>query len=152
MLQPWFSLRRTIWPLAASLQMLNQTVPNIAFDLTVGADGVAERKVVPPTFQVPIQLTNQNRNRLEALTTLSHFVQLLPLPLDRFPRRKHIQVLTIASFPIAIVAKCISQKVQTCPFLPQIHHPRLFPIDLQLELSFQSRLDERNGFQSHLFR
>src|ERR1700676_2543932 len=98
MLQPWFSLRRTVWPLAASLQMRDQTIPNIAFDLTVGADGVAERKVVHPTFQVPIQLANQNRNRLEALATFGHFVQLLPLPLDGFLRRKHIQIFPIASF------------------------------------------------------
>ena len=63
--------------------MLDQTVPNIAFDLTVGTGGVPEGKVVHPSFQVPIQLANQGWNRLETLTTLSHFVQLLPLPLDR---------------------------------------------------------------------
>src|SRR6185436_920005 len=138
MLQPWCPLWRTIWPLAASLQMLDQTVPNIAFDLAVSADGIAERKVVHPTFQVPIQLANQNRDRLETLTTFGHFVQLLPLPLDRLPRRKHIQVFSIPTFPVAVVPKCVTQKVQTFPFFPQIHYPRLFPVDLQLELSFQS--------------
>src|SRR5215469_3988015 len=36
MLKPLFSLRTTVWPLATPLQMLDQTVPNVAFDLTVG--------------------------------------------------------------------------------------------------------------------
>src|SRR5215471_9963239 len=34
-LQPLLSLRRAIWPLAAAFQVLDQTVQNVAFDLTV---------------------------------------------------------------------------------------------------------------------
>src|SRR6516225_565777 len=83
MLKPLFSLRTTVWPLAAPLQMLDQTVPNVAFDLTVGTRGIPEGKVVHPSFQVPIQLSNQDRDRLMALTTIRHLMQLLPFPLDR---------------------------------------------------------------------
>jgi hypothetical protein len=79
--------------------MLDQTVPNIAFDLAVGADGIPQGKVVRPTCQVPIQLANQDRYRLEALVTIRHLMQLPPLPLDGFLRRKHIQVFLAASFP-----------------------------------------------------
>ena len=132
--------------------MLDQTVPNIALDLTVGAGGVAERKVIHPAFQMPIQLANQDWNRLETLTTLGHLVQLFPLPLDRLPRRKHIQIFPVPAFPVAVVPKRVAQKVQTCPFFPQVHHPRLFPIDLQLEFPFQPRFDVLDGFRSHLFR
>src|SRR5712675_3032207 len=123
-------------PLAASLQMLDETALNKAVDLTVNTRRVPEGEVVRPAFQVPIQLSNQNRDRLETLMTVGHFVQLLPLPLDRLLRRKHIQISPPASFQITVVPKRVPQKVQTRPFVPQIHHSRLFPIDLQLELSF----------------
>src|SRR5690349_19023360 len=82
--QPRYSRRRTVWPLAAPLQMPDQTALNIAFDLTVGAGGIAERKVVRPTFQMPIEFSNQARDRLEALMTPGHLAQLCPLSLDRF--------------------------------------------------------------------
>src|SRR5579872_288262 len=148
MLQPWLSAWRAIWPLAAALQMPDQTVPNIALDLTVGAGGVAKREVVHPTSQMPIQLANQDGDRLEALTTPGHLMQLFPLSLDRLPRREHVQVLPIPAFPIPVIPKRVSQKVQTRPFLPQVHHPRLFPVDLQLEFPFQPRFDELDGFRS----
>jgi len=45
-------------PLAAALQMLEQTALNMALDLTVGTRGIPEGKVVRPAFQVPIQLAN----------------------------------------------------------------------------------------------
>src|ERR1700693_2724018 len=83
--------------------MLDQTVPNVAFDLTVGTGWIPKGKVVHPTFQVPIQLPNQDRDRLMALMTIRHFAQPLPLPLDCLARRKHIQVFSIASFQIAVI-------------------------------------------------
>src|ERR1017187_5648756 len=82
MIQPLPSLRRPVRPLAAALQMLDETAPNVSIDLAVGARGVPNGKVVRPPFQVPIQLANQHRDRLETLMTLGHFVQLRPLPLD----------------------------------------------------------------------
>jgi hypothetical protein len=114
-LQPSLSLRRTVWPLAASLQMSDQTVPNVAFDLAENTGGIPEGKVVRPSFQVPIQLPNQDRNWLMALMTVRHFVKFLPFPLDCLTRRKYIQVFPIASFQIAVVPKCVAQKIRTCP-------------------------------------
>src|SRR5258708_6052257 len=139
-LVPRLSSRRTVRPLTAALQMLDQTALNIAVDLTVNAPGVPDGKIVRPPFQVPIQLSNQGWDRLETLMTVGHFVQFLPLSLDRLLRRIHIQVFACASFQIAVVPKRVSQKVQTRSLFPQIHHSRLFPVDLQLELSFQPRL------------
>src|SRR5215467_1483409 len=141
-----------VWSLAPALQMLDQTVPNVALDLTVGTRGIPKGEVVHPALQMPIQLSNQDRNRLMTLMTVCHFAQLLPLALNRLIRRDHIQIFPITSFQIAVVPKRVSQKVQTCPFFPQVHHPRLFPIDLQLEFAFQPRLDKLDGFRSHLFR
>src|ERR1039457_3873770 len=60
-------------------------------DLPVRTRGVPNGKVVRPPLQVPIQLPNQCQDRLKALMTVRHLVQLLPLPLDRLFRRKHIR-------------------------------------------------------------
>ena len=90
MLQPLFSLRETVRSLAPPLQMPEQTVPNEAFDLTVSTDGVAPGKVVHPASQVPIQLSDQDRDWLMALLTTRHLVQLLPFPPERLLRRKHV--------------------------------------------------------------
>ena len=136
--QPALPCGRPIRTLAASLQMVDETPLNVALDLAVGAHGVPQGKIVRPSLQMPIHLSNQCRDRLETLMTIRHLMQLLPLPLDRLLRRKHIQIFPLAPFPVAIVPKCVSRKVQTCPFFPQVHHSRLFPVDLQLELSFQS--------------
>src|SRR5579864_2362996 len=110
--------------------MPDETATHVPVDLPVHARGIPEGEVVRPTFPVPIQLSNQSRDRLEALMTIGHLMQLLSFPLDRFVRRKHIQVPLRASFQIAIIAKRVSQKVQTRPWLPQVHHSRLFPVDL----------------------
>src|ERR1035441_6086465 len=72
--------------------MLNQATAHVPVDLPVRTRGVPNGKVVRPPFQMPIQLSNQCRDRLKALMTVRHLVQLLPLPLDRLRRRKHIQV------------------------------------------------------------
>src|SRR6516225_6850433 len=109
MLKPLFSLRTMVWPLAAPLRVLDQTVPNVAFDLTVGTRGIPEGKVVHPSFQVPIQLSNQDRDRLMALMTVGHLTQLLPFPLDRLFRREHVQVFSIASFQITVIPERMSR-------------------------------------------
>src|ERR1019366_2406122 len=58
-------------------------------------------------------------------------VQLLPLLLQRFRRRTHIQIPPPAPLQVLVVAERESQKVQTRSFFLQIHHPRFLPIDLQ---------------------
>src|SRR5260370_8654574 len=116
--------------------MLDQTALNIALDLAVGAHGVPKGKVVRPSLQVSIQLSNQDRDRLEALMTIGHLVQLLPLSLDRLLRRKHIQVVPVSPFAVAGVPKRVSQKLQTGSLLPPVHHPPLLPYAFKLELPF----------------
>src|SRR5260370_6844241 len=118
--------------------MLDQTALNIALDLAVGAHGVPKGKVVRPSLQVSIQLSNQDRDRLEALMTIGHLGQLLPLSLDRLLRRKHIQVVPVSPFAVAVVPKRVSPKVQTGSFLPQVHHPRLLPMSLPLTLALHT--------------
>src|ERR1035438_9588176 len=105
--------------------MLDQASAHVPVDLPVGARGIPNGKVVRPSFQVPIQLSNQARDRFETLMTVRHLVQLLPLPLDRLLRRKQIQVLLIASFQIAIIPKRVSQKVQACSLFPRSEERRV---------------------------
>src|SRR5690349_7270506 len=131
-LVPACRFRRAVRPLAAPLQMLDQASCQVPIKLAKHAGGIPETEVVRPPSQVPIQL--------------------LPFPLDGFLRRKHIQIFATAAFSVAIPSKCVSQKVQTRSLLPQIHYPRLFPVDLQLELAFQPRLDKLDRLRSHLLR
>src|ERR1043166_8315525 len=145
-------LRRAERPLAAPLQMRDQASCQVPIKLAKHAGGIPETEVVRPPSQVPIQLLHQPRDRLKALTRTRHLMQLLPFPLDGFLRRKHIQIFATAAFSVAIPSKCVSQKVQTRSLLPQIHYPRLFPVDLQLELAFQPRLDKLDRLRSHLLR
>src|ERR1022692_2426349 len=63
--------------------MLDQATAHVPVDLPVDAAGVPNGKIVRPPFQMPIQLSNQCRDRLTALMTVRHLVQLLPFPLDR---------------------------------------------------------------------
>jgi len=105
-------LREVIGPLAAALQRLDRTALNMAFDLAVGAPGIPEGEVARPSFQMPIQLSNQDRDRLKALMTIRHFVQLFPFPLDRLLRRKHVQIFPRTSFQIAVVPKRLSRPLE----------------------------------------
>src|SRR5262249_2743828 len=87
------------------------TVPNVAFDLTVGTRGIPEGKVVHPSFQAPIQLSDQDWDRLMALMTVGHLAQLLPFPLDRLFRWEHVQVFSFASFQITVIPQRITHKL-----------------------------------------
>ena len=115
---PRYSLRCAEWPLAASLQMSDESVAHLPVDFPVSACRIAIGKVVCPAFQVPIQFAYQYRDRLETLMTIRHFVQLIPFLLDGLRRRKHIQITTVASFQIAVVTKPVPQKVQTLSLFP----------------------------------
>src|ERR1700722_8770989 len=95
--------------------MTDQTAAYEPVDFPVHASGIPKGKVVRPPFQVSIQLSNQIRDRLKTLMTVGHLAQLVPFSLDCFLRRKHIQEFSVASFPVAIVPKRVSQKVQTAP-------------------------------------
>src|ERR1043166_902166 len=109
-LVPACRFRRAVRPLAAPLQMLDQASCQVPIKLAKHAGGIPETEVVRPPSQVPIQLLHQPRDRLKALTRTRHLMQLLPLPLDGFLRRKHIQIFATAPFSVAIPSKCVSQK------------------------------------------
>src|SRR5438128_9462659 len=82
-------------------------------DLTKRVPWISELEVVAPAFQVPIKLVNQCRYRLMALMTVRHLRQLVPFPLQRLLRRSHMQIPVAAAIPVAVPAKCETQKVQT---------------------------------------
>src|ERR1035438_9113352 len=123
--------------------MLDQATAHVPVNLPVNAVGVPNGKVVRPPFQVPIQLSNQARDRLKALMTVRPLVQLLPLPLDRLFRRKHIQVLLVAPFQIAIIPKRVSHESSGSPLLPSSPPPASFP-GLISRWNFPSSRDSMN--------
>src|SRR5664279_852225 len=133
--------RRSEGPLAASSQMLRETTTNVPVDLSEGLAWIPKVEVVLPALQVPVQPLNQLRDRLKALPMIGHLVQLLPLLLQRFRRRTHIEVPPPAPLQVLVVAERESQKVQTPSFFLQVQHPRFLPIDLQPEPSFEFRFN-----------
>src|ERR1039458_8623831 len=80
--------RRSEGPLAASSQVLRETIANVPVDLSESLAWIPEVEVVPPAFQVPVHSLNQLRDRLEALPMIGHLVQLLPFLLQGFRDRK----------------------------------------------------------------
>src|ERR1700682_785363 len=132
--------RRTEGPLTAPSQMLLETVHDVRVDLSEGDPRVAKVEVVLPAFQVPVQLLHQLRDRVHTLTMIRQLMQLLPFLLQSLPRRTHMQIPPPPTLQVIKVTECESQKVQTRSFLPQLHHARLLPIDLQSQPAFQPRL------------
>src|SRR5216684_4563627 len=139
---------RSKGPLAAPPQMLLETVSNVRVNLPKRHARIAEREVVRPAFQVPVQLLNQLREWFKTLPMICHLVQLGPLSFQRLGRREHIQVPPRTSLQIVVIAERESQKVQTLPCgkatalalcrnkrlppcLAQFHHSRFVPVDLQ---------------------
>src|SRR5665213_432765 len=60
-------LRRTEGPLAASSQMLRETLTNVRVDVAEGLPRIPEAEVVCPAVQLPVQTLNQFRKRLVTL-------------------------------------------------------------------------------------
>src|ERR1035437_6492088 len=133
--------RRSEGPLAASSQMLRETTTNVPVDVSEGLAWIPKVEVVLPALQVPVQPLNQLRDRLKALPMIGHLVQLLPLLLQSFRRRTHIQIPPPAPLQVLGVAERESQRVQTRSFFLQIHHPRFLPIDLQPQPAFELRFN-----------
>ena len=88
--------RRSKGPLAAPSQMLAETVASVVVDRSKGLTRMSEAKVVPPSFQVPVDLLNQLRNRLEAPLTIRHQAAF-PVPYLRLsPTDPHGDIATPA--------------------------------------------------------
>src|ERR1035438_3290011 len=84
--------RRPEGPLAAPSQMLRETTPKVRVNLSEGYPRIPEIEVVLPAPQMPVQSLNQLRDRLAVLPGIGLFVQLLPLLLQSFLRRTHIEI------------------------------------------------------------
>src|SRR5438445_2033100 len=121
--------------------MLRETITNVRVDLSEGYARISKVEVVLPTFQVPVQLLNQLRDRLKTLTMIRHLVQLFPFLLQGLRRRTHVQIPPPLPFQVLVVAERESQKVQTRSFFLQIHHLCLLPIDLQSQPAFEFRFN-----------
>src|SRR5208282_1110374 len=134
-------LGRTIGSLASPSHMAIETLQYESVDGVVSRLGTPEREVVCPTLQVSIQFRNQARQGLMTLRTVSLGPQLVPLPLQSFLRRHHIQVEISAPFQVAVVPERVSQKVQAGFLLFQVHHARLLTVDLRPHPGFQLLLD-----------
>ena len=113
--------RRLEGPLAAPSQVPPKTEKDMTVDLIESLTGITKAKVVGPASQVSIQFFDQDRDRLPTVRLAGHLPQLLPLSIQSFLRRRHVQ---IAAHPklAAVVPKREPQKVQTRSLPFQVQH------------------------------
>ena len=86
------------------------------------------------------------------LRIAGHRPQLIPLPLQRLARRRHVQIAMPTPFQVAVVSERVSQKVQVRLLLAQVHHARLLTVDLQPHPGFQLLLDIPAQVRGHIAR
>ena len=93
---------------------------------------IAIIKVITPACQLSVDLPNHARNRRTAFPPCGQLMQLLPLTIKRFVRRKHVEVSLLPMFIQASVeAEREPQKVKSFSHFSHVHHSGLFTINLQ---------------------
>src|SRR5205823_6393909 len=126
----------------APLEMLRQAATYVRVNLPERGTRVPKTKVIRPATQMSIQILNQHRDGIATVPTTDQLPQLGPLPCEGLRGGKHVQVAMAAPLAVTVLAEGESQKVQGHPFLLQVNHSGLAPVDLQPHPGFQLRLDE----------
>src|SRR4030095_10854309 len=114
--------RRPEGALAPTLQMVRQTVEDEPVDLPEGDAGVTVREVEFPALQHLIDLGDQLRDREERPGGADQLPQFAPQTLQGLVRRSHVQVASITTIAVPIVAEREAQEVYTRSRLVQAHH------------------------------
>src|ERR1051326_1552753 len=130
------TFRGTEAPLTASVQMLPQTMQDIAIELVEGPAGKAEAEVVRPPSAVPVKFRNQPRQRLETVPPVRHLMQDCPFPLLGLLRGAHIPVPLAATKQVPVTLKCIAQEVKAS----SLHALRALPRYLSMSVFWILRL------------
>ncbi len=84
----------TVGTLAATLKVPGQSLQDIAVDLAERLRRVAFTEVVPPACRLPIGVTNEHRDGLEALFRAGHGLDRRTLACQRLGRYRHVQILS----------------------------------------------------------
>ena len=128
-------------PLAAPLQMAPQTVADEVVEAAERLARVAQREIVGPASQVPVQPPNEFRQGRMALLCVNELSQRFPFPCHRLIRWPQVPVSLWPPIPVAVIPKGVTQKVQALAGLSQVQHASLLAVDLQAQPSFQLAFD-----------
>src|SRR5438876_4379442 len=69
---------RTIRTLTAAMKMNPQTFSLVGIDTAESFTGIAELKVSSPTREIPVEVLDENGNRLETIPAAGHIPQRRP--------------------------------------------------------------------------
>src|SRR5215218_10255058 len=108
-----------------------QAFPREAVDLPEGAPAVAQPEVVGPPVEVAVEPHDQVGQWRMTLLPVDHPAQFLALARQRLLGGMEVPVASVAPLQIAVEAEAEAEEVEGLPRFAQVHHPRLFPVDLQ---------------------
>src|SRR6266853_2092228 len=132
--------------------MTAQPQHHVEVDLAKRALWPALGEVIRPPLQVPVELFDQPRQRFPALAWAGHLPQMRLLAQERLFGGGLVQVTLLSSEAIPIQPEAVAEEVQAGTRFPQVHHPRLLPVDFQPQPSFEFNLDEGLEVRAHLAR
>ena len=101
-------LRKRVTALAAAVQVLDHPALDEIVEFPEFSPAVTHLEVVLPAHQMLVELLDQVANRLEALLRPGELSDLFPFLLQRFPRRKQVQVPPRSSFQILLISEAVS--------------------------------------------
>src|SRR2546430_5695010 len=133
---------RTIRTLTAAMEMNPQTFLHVGIDTAESLTWIAELKVGSPTLEIPVEVLDENGNRLETVPAAGHIPQRRPFFLQGLLRWNDIQITIRSAVAVPIVSERVTQKIQTGSCLLQIDSPRLLAVQFQSHPLFQFRFDE----------
>jgi hypothetical protein len=136
------ALWNTKGSLAPTLEMGNQAKFKKTVDLAECFAWITVIEVVPPAYQLPVDLDDHAGNWHTTAPSGRQFAQLIALTSNRFLRHKHVEVpLFPVSIQTSIKTKGKAQKIKAASYFFEVYHLGLFPIDLQAHPGFQLGLN-----------
>ena len=100
-----FAFRRTVASLAPPFSMPFQALANIIIDRSKRFPGIAQSIVVRPALQLGVDFSDQLPKWLKAIPRSGCFLQLVALPLQRFPGGKQVPIAVRTPLQIPVIAK-----------------------------------------------
>jgi hypothetical protein len=127
--------------LAATPQVLGQSVSHEVVEGAKSWTRVAQPKVVGPASQVPVELSDQVRQWSMTLLRGYNLSQRFSFPCQRLAAGMQVPVALRSTKSISVISKGVAKKIKALAGLPQIQDASFVAIDLELQPSFQFALN-----------
>ena len=136
MLIPTHPFRRTVPALTPPPQMFVQAFPHIPVHGPESTAWIPIPAVVRPPNQMRVQVAYQRWNRFETKPLVRHLPQCVPLPTNRLPGRKDLQIPPVPTIQVSVVPERAAQKIKTGSHRPQVDYLRLVSMQRQAQPFF----------------